>query len=59
MIDYDPRCWRCQKKLAEHTARPWAIVCLRCRARNASPPAEAIEQAAVVREAQEMAARAR
>ena len=32
--DWEPRCWRCNKKLAELVTRPWTIVCWRCKARN-------------------------
>jgi phage FluMu protein Com len=32
--DTEPRCWRCDKKLAELVSRPWIIVCVRCKARN-------------------------
>ncbi len=35
LVDREPRCWRCRKKLAELLTRPWEIVCLRCHARNA------------------------
>jgi len=35
-VDYGPRCWKCNKKLAESVARPWVIRCVRCKARNAS-----------------------
>ena len=34
IADYEPRCWRCDKKLAELVSRPWTIVCTRCKARN-------------------------
>jgi hypothetical protein len=33
-LDAEPRCWRCNKKLAEIVSRPWVIVCVRCKARN-------------------------
>lgn len=32
--DRQPRCWRCNRKLAELVSRPWDIVCTRCKARN-------------------------
>lgn len=32
-----PRCWRCDKKLAESVARPWEIRCVRCKAKNVQP----------------------
>jgi hypothetical protein len=38
-VDREPRCWRCGKKLAVFLTRPWRIECVRCKARNASPPA--------------------
>ena len=33
-IDKKPRCWRCNRLLANSLARPWDITCSRCRARN-------------------------
>jgi hypothetical protein len=33
-VDQAPRCWRCGRKLAEYLARPWLIVCQRCKAKN-------------------------
>lgn len=36
VVDREPRCWKCNKKLAESVARPWVIRCVRCKARNAS-----------------------
>jgi Zn finger protein HypA/HybF involved in hydrogenase expression len=38
IIDKEPRCWRCEKKLFEEAARPWKKVCPRCHATNCSPP---------------------
>jgi hypothetical protein len=32
--DEKPRCWRCNRLLAESVSRPWVIVCTRCKARN-------------------------
>lgn len=32
--DEMPRCWRCNRLLAEMLTRPWTIVCNRCKARN-------------------------
>jgi hypothetical protein len=32
--DEKPRCWRCEKLLAEKLTRPWVIVCARCKAKN-------------------------
>ena len=37
IVDREPRCWRCRKKLAESLARPWEIRCVRCKAKNAKP----------------------
>lgn len=37
-IDYDVRCWRCRRKIAEEVRRPWAITCQRCHAANYSQP---------------------
>lgn len=37
VVDRQPRCWRCNKKLAESVARPWEIKCRRCKATNAQP----------------------
>jgi len=36
VVDEQPRCWRCRRKLAEHATRPWAIRCERCGALTAS-----------------------
>ena len=36
-IDRKPRCWKCNKKLANYLARPWDIDCGRCKAKNAQP----------------------
>lgn len=32
--DDKPRCWRCNRLLAESVTRPWLIVCSRCKAKN-------------------------
>jgi phage FluMu protein Com len=32
--DESPRCWRCNRLLAELLTRPWVIVCTRCKAKN-------------------------
>lgn len=32
--DAEPRCWRCNRKLAEWVSRPWRIRCSRCKADN-------------------------
>lgn len=32
--DGEPRCWRCNRKLAEWVTRPWRIRCGRCKAEN-------------------------
>ncbi|KKN69049.1 hypothetical protein LCGC14_0445210 [marine sediment metagenome] len=42
MIDKEPRCWRCEKKLAEEAKRPWRFVCTRCHATNKSEPLPAV-----------------
>ena len=34
VLDREPRCSRCHKKLAEYLARPWLIICVRCKAPN-------------------------
>ncbi len=34
VVDREPRCWRCGKKLAESVGRPWQITCMRCKAKN-------------------------
>lgn len=34
-VDERPRCWRCDRLLAETVARPWRIKCSRCKASNA------------------------
>ena len=30
----EPRCWRCNRKLAELVTSPWMIRCSRCKATN-------------------------
>ena len=37
VVDREPRCWRCKKKLANYLARPWDMDCVRCKAKNAQP----------------------
>jgi len=32
--DEKPRCWRCDRLLAEMLSRPWVIICSRCKAKN-------------------------
>lgn len=34
VMDKEPRCWRCGRKLAEKVTRPWEICCDRYKARN-------------------------
>lgn len=36
MTDYDPKCWRCDRVLAEYMTRPWSRRCHRCKAQNRS-----------------------
>jgi phage FluMu protein Com len=36
VVDREPRCWRCGKKLAELLTRPWRIRCVRCKEVNGS-----------------------
>lgn len=38
IVDESPRCWRCNRKLAEFVARPWRFTCPKCNAVNGSPP---------------------
>jgi phage FluMu protein Com len=38
MTDNEPRCWRCDRMLAESVTRPWRIKCKRCNAVNNSKP---------------------
>lgn len=38
VTDQSPRCWRCNRVLAFYVTRPWAILCGKCKARNASGP---------------------
>jgi phage FluMu protein Com len=38
--DTSPRCWRCNRVLAEYMTRPWSKRCHRCKAENRSDPAE-------------------
>ncbi len=35
VVDREPRCWRCRKKLANYLGRPWDMDCTRCKAKNA------------------------
>jgi phage FluMu protein Com len=42
VIDTEPRCWRCERKLAESVGRPWKIKCKRCNAMNASEPVDKV-----------------
>jgi phage FluMu protein Com len=37
VVDREPRCRYCNKKLGEALTRPWRIKCVRCKRRNASP----------------------
>ena len=37
VADQAPRCWRCDRKLAESLTRPWSITCSRCKAKNKAP----------------------
>lgn len=37
VVDREPRCWCCGKKLAEELARPWRIRCVRRKSLNTSP----------------------
>ena len=34
LVDREPRCWRCNKMLANSLTRPWDIDCVRCKAKN-------------------------
>ena len=34
----EPRCWRCNRKLAELVSSPWVIRCSRCKAANLGGP---------------------
>jgi phage FluMu protein Com len=36
-VDQQPKCWRCNRLLAEFVARPWKFICPRCKATNNSP----------------------
>lgn len=38
VVDYPPRCHRCNRALAEYLARPWSLRCRHCRAYNKSGP---------------------
>jgi len=31
-----PRCWRCNRSLAEYLTAPWSLRCHRCKAQNKS-----------------------
>ena len=35
VVDREPRCWGCHKKLAVFLTRPWRIDCARCGTANA------------------------
>ena len=37
VMDRQPRCWKCKKKLAVFLTRPWEIDCVRCKSTNAQP----------------------
>lgn len=37
VADCDPRCWRCGRFIGVHLTRPWALICGKCKAPNASP----------------------
>lgn len=32
--DLAPKCWRCERTLAEYLTRPWSLKCKRCQAPN-------------------------
>lgn len=34
VTDHEPRCWRCNRKLAHYMTRPWSVQCSRCKAAN-------------------------
>lgn len=34
LIDFKPRCWRCNKLIAEYATQPWRARCVRCKALN-------------------------
>jgi phage FluMu protein Com len=38
--DIRPKCWRCERVLAELASRPWRFMCSKCKAINNSPPME-------------------
>ena len=38
IVDSGVRCWRCDKLLIELAARPWRVICPRCKACNQSEP---------------------
>lgn len=37
LVDFDPCCWRCGRKLAVFAGRPYRFVCTRCHATCGSP----------------------
>lgn len=41
VTDLTPRCWRCNRLLAEAVTRPWLIRCGRCKATNKQGEVEA------------------
>ena len=47
VMDNEPRCLRCHKKLAEYLARPWLIICVRCKASNVRETSRARPQSEV------------
>lgn len=49
VVDREPRCWRCGKKLAVLLTRPWEIACVRCGARNATPQPEGHPRCCILR----------
>ena len=50
LIDFKPRCWRCNKLLAEYATRPWRARCVRCKALSQAgdaPPGVSINEPSV------------
>lgn len=49
MIDHDPPCWRCKRKMAKFLTRPWELTCHRCHAQNASEPLDNSEEVSTLK----------
>ena len=46
MTDKEPRCWKCDRQLAEYLTRPWSLTCRRCHSKNKSEPVDKVVEIA-------------